>query len=896
MKYYSKNIEQTLSSVNSSKNGLSNEEAEARLEKNGKNELAEGKKKTLIGRFFSQFKDVMIIVLIVAAIVSTILAIINGRKTNDYTDLIDSGIIVFIVVLNAIIGTAQEVKADNSLEALRNMNKPLSKVYRNGELVKIPSEQLTIGDVVVMEAGDFVPADLRLIESASLKIEESALTGESVPVDKDATVIVDEAAPLGDRINMAYSSGVVCYGRGVGVVVDIGMNTEVGKIAGMLVGEEQTTPLQKQLSKTAKIISIIVLSIAFLIFAVSLVRGIITDKENITNEIVTCFMTAVAIAVAAIPEGLPAVVTIVLALGVQRMSKKNAIIRNLPAVETLGSCEIICSDKTGTLTLNKMTVKELYVFKNAYSADNVPRNADCELLVDGLMLCNDTQKTPDGLFGDPTETALISFGENYGKDYESVVSQNERYDEIPFDSDRKLMTTFNRSSGGKIAFVKGAPDILLSRCDKILDNGKVRAIEKSDLDEINERNNEFANKALRVLGLAVTYDVDREKSEIESNLIFVGLVGMIDPPREEVKSAVQKCFRAGIRPIMITGDHMVTAAAIAREIGIMREGDKVMSGAMIDSLSDEEFFAHIEEYSVFARVSPENKVRIVKAYQSKNKVVAMTGDGVNDAPAIKNADIGIGMGITGTDVSKGAADMVLADDNFVTIVGAVEEGRKIFANISKAVQFLFSANIAEVLCLFIATIIIGSIVGQNVVFLTPVMILWINLITDTLPALALGVEKAEKNIMDNPPRKRGNSLFAGKTGKDIIIQGLMQTALCMTSFCVGYFAYGNHAAGSTMVFITLSFIQLLHSYNLRSIDESIFRKGVLSNKLLNLSFIIGTVLVLSVVLIPGLNVWFGATALTWQQWLIALGCSLAIIPFVEIQKAVENKLKNKEKR
>lgn len=894
MKNYSKSVEETLAELSSTPNGLTDDEAKKRIEKDGKNELVEGKKKTLIGRFFSQFKDVMIIVLIVAAVVSTVLAIINGQKTQDYTDLIDSGIIIFIVVLNAIIGTAQEVKADNSLEALRNMNKPLSKVYRNGELVKIPSVDIAIGDIVVLEAGDYVPADLRLIESASLKIEESALTGESVPVDKDANVVVPENAPLGDRVNMAYSSGVVCYGRGVGVVVDTGMNTEVGKIAGMLTGEDQTTPLQKQLSKTAKIISIIVLSIAFLIFAVSLVRGIITDKENITGEIVTCFMTAVAIAVAAIPEGLPAVVTIVLALGVQRMSKKNAIIRNLPAVETLGSCEIICSDKTGTLTLNRMTVKQLYTFKKSYTATEVDKNSDTDLLVKGLMLCNDTQKTPDGLFGDPTETALITFGENLGQDYLHLSATNKRYDEIPFDSERKLMTTFNATEQGNVAFTKGAPDCLLSRCDKILDNGSVRPITQEDLDEINRMNTEYANKALRVLGLAVNYALDKEKSEIENNLIFVGLVGMIDPPREEVKQAVQRCFGAGIRPIMITGDHMITASAIAREIGIMRDGDKVMSGAMIDAMTDEEFFAHIEEYSVFARVSPENKVRIVKAYQSKNKVVAMTGDGVNDAPAIKNADIGIGMGITGTDVSKGVADMVLADDNFVTIVGAVEEGRKIYTNISKAVQFLFSANIAEVLCLFIATIIISSIVGQNIVFLTPVMILWVNLITDTLPALALGVEKAEKNIMDNPPRKRGNSLFAGKTGKDIIIQGLFQTALCMTSFCVGYFAYGNHSAGSTMVFITLSFIQLFHSYNLRSASGTIFHKDIFSNKLLNLSFIIGTVLVLAVALIPGLNTWFGASALTWQQWLIALGSALAIIPLVEIQKAIERKIDKKQ--
>lgn len=895
MNYYSKSKQDVLAELNTTAKGLTQDEAQKRIDEYGKNELEEGKKKTLIGRFFSQFKNVMIIVLIVAAVVSSVLAIISGQKTGDYTDLIDAGIILFIVILNAVIGTVQEVKADNSLEALRNMNKPLCKVYRNGELVKIESEFIVKGDIVVLEAGDCVPADLRLIETASLKVEESALTGESVPVDKDCDAIVDDNAPIGDRINMAYSSGVVSYGRGVGVVVETGMNTEVGKIAGMLTVPDQTTPLQKQLSKTAKIISILVLGIAFVIFAVSLVRGIIKDKDNILGEVLTCFMTAVAIAVAAIPEGLPAVVTIVLALGVQRMSKKNAIVRNLPAVETLGSCEIICSDKTGTLTLNRMTVKGLYTLGNTMGVDNIIKTPDTDLLVKGLMLCNDSEKTAEGLFGDPTETALVVFGEEYGFDYFKLCEENKRFDEIPFDSVRKLMTTYNDCQGKKTVFVKGAPDILLSRCTKILDNGNIRDITKADFDDIEKANLSFGEKALRVLGTAMTYDIEKGKDSIENELIFVGLVGMIDPPREEVKASVQRCFTAGIRPIMITGDHMVTAAAIAREIGIMREGDKVASGAMIDAMDDEEFYAHVAEYSVFARVSPENKVRIVKAYQLKGCVVAMTGDGVNDAPAIKNADIGIGMGITGTDVSKGAADMILADDNFVTIVSAVEEGRKIYTNISKAVQFLFSANIAEVLCLFISTIILSSIVGQNIVFLSPVMILWINLITDTLPALALGVEKAEKNIMDNPPRKRGKSLFSGKTGKDIIIQGIMQTALCLLSFCIGYFVFDAPVVGSTMVFITLSLIQLFHSYNLRSINNSIFHKDLLSNKLLNISFIVGAVLVIAVVLIPGLNGWFGVTSLNWQQWLIAIFSAIAIVPIVEIQKLIENKLAKKEK-
>lgn len=889
---HSKSVDELYSELNTSKEGLTSEEAKTRLLRDGKNELDEGKKKTIAQRFFSQFKDVMIIVLIVAAVLSSVLAIIQGRSTGEYTDLIDAGIILFIVLLNAVIGTIQEIKADNSLEALRNMNKPLSKVYRDGKLEKVNSEDLVKGDVVVLEAGDYVPADLRLIDSASLKIEESALTGESVPVEKDCNQVIPENSPLGDRVNMAYSTGVVSYGRGEGVVVGTGMDTEVGKIAGMLTGEEQTTPLQKQLAKTAKIISVIVLIVAGIIFAVSLIRGLITKEGELLEEIISCFMTAVAIAVAAIPEGLPAVVTIVLALGVQRMSKKNAIIRNLPAVETLGCCEVICSDKTGTLTLNKMTVKELYTPSGSSSALEVQEGAERELLMRIMCLANDTNKTEEGLFGDPTETALVTFCEEKGLSYDDTRIKYKRINEIPFDSIRKLMTTVNLSDGVAIQCTKGAPDMLVDRCTKIYVNGEVKDITPSDLEAIAEANHAMGKKALRVLGFAVKLDFDGKMNE--NDLCFVGLIGMIDPPRSEVKEAVKRCIKAGIRPIMITGDHMQTAAAIAEEIGIKRGSDKVMSGAMIDSLTDEEFANCIREYSVFARVSPENKVRIVKAYQAQGMVVAMTGDGVNDAPAIKNADIGVGMGITGTDVSKGAADMVLADDNFVTIVGAVEEGRKIYSNIIKAVQFLFSANIAEVLCLFITTVILGSIQGENVTFLTAVMILWVNLITDTLPALALGVEKAESNIMDVPPRKQGKSLFSGNVGKDILIQGSMQTLLSMISFILGYYVFKDAGKASTMAFITIGFIQLFHSYNLRSESESILKKGLFSNKLLNLSFIIGAVLLLFVIFVPGINTWFGIEALTVGQWGIALGLAIAIIPFVELQKLIERKIDKKK--
>lgn len=686
---------------------------------------------------------------------------------------------------------------------------------------------------------------------------------------------------------MAYSTGVVSYGRGEGVVVGVGMNTEVGKIAGMLRGDEQETPLQKQLDKTAKIVSFVVLGIAFVIFAVSLIRAAVTDISNLKNELLSCFMTAVAIAVAAIPEGLTAVVTIVLALGVQRMSKRNAIIRNLPAVETLGCCEVICSDKTGTLTLNRMTVKKVYV-DELYDAEECPINDSVKKVLETAMLCNDTNKTEEGLFGDPTETCLITYGESKGLGYEDLTSAWRRYDEIPFDSVRKLMTTFNENNGKKVINVKGAPDELLARCSYILSNGEIRKITQEDKERVLAVNASLADKALRVLGTAYKDD-DLSKERAESNLIFTGLIGMIDPPRVEVKAAVAKCIGAGLRPVMITGDHARTAAAIAEEIGIKRAGDKVMTGAEIDKLSDEDFAKCIREYAVFARVSPENKVRIVKAYQAQNCIVAMTGDGVNDAPAIKSADIGVGMGITGTDVSKGAADMVLADDNFVTIVGAVEEGRKIFSNITKAVQFLFSANIAEVLCLFLATIVISSIEGINVEFLTPIMILWVNLVTDTLPALALGVEKAEPNIMDVPPRKREKSLFAGETGRDILVQGLMQTALCMASYCIGYYVFHGAEIASTMVFLTLSFTQLFHAFNLRSTTRSVIRKDFFSNKLLDLSFVVGAVLMVGVVLIPGVNKAFGAVALNGYQWLIAIGLAIAIIPLVEIEKIIIRK-------
>lgn len=875
MQFHSTTREETFEKLSSRPDGLTQSEVEERLTRDGKNKLADVKKKPAIVKFLSQFVDPMIIVLLAAAIVSSVFSIVQA----EYTELIDAGIILIIVIINAVIGFVQENKAESALEALRSKNRPYAKVIRGGERLSVPAEELVAGDMVILEAGDIVPADLRLISSSSLKIEEAALTGESVPIEKDADAALSEKAPIGDRINTAYSGGTVTYGRGSGVVVATGMNTEMGKIAKMLSEvKEAPSPLNKQLGKTAKILSIGVLAIALVIFLIS----VFAYGKNALDA----FMTAVAIAVAAIPEGLPAVVTIVLALGVQKMSARRAIVKNLPAVETLGCCEVICSDKTGTLTLNKMTVRETYCPSN-----------DEQLLQKIMALCNDTVESADGLAGDPTETALVAYAQQAGVDFAKLTADNPRINEKPFDSDRKLMTTVHEANGKKASYTKGAPDMLLARCKYILTPDGVKPLTEIVAEEIKKANSEMANKALRVLAAAY---VDGENLD-EKDMIFVGLMGMIDPPRSEVKDAVAKCRAAGIHVIMITGDHIDTACAIARELDILREGNLKATGAELDAMSDEELYANIGNYAVFARVSPENKVRIVKAIKHHEKVVAMTGDGVNDAPSIKEADIGIGMGITGTQVSKDAADIILTDDNFATIVGAVEEGRKIFSNITKAIQFLLSANIAEVLCLFISSVVLAGIVGDpEFVFLTPVMILWVNLVTDSSPALSLGIEKAENDVMSLPPRKSNKSLFAGNMGKDIILQGLMQTALVMTSFCLGYFVIGDanpeiaHRQASTMAFVSLCLIQLFHSFNLRSQRSSVLNKKFFSNKFLNISAIVGIGLTVAVVLIPGVDAVFKTAWLSGREWLIAIGVAVIIIPFVEIQKLIERAVSKKK--
>jgi Ca2+-transporting ATPase len=887
--FHTLSIEEAYVVAGSSPQGLSAKEAAERLARNGKNALEEAKKKSLLAKFFDQLKDVMIIVLLAAAGVSAIIAIFQKQ----YEELIDSGIILLIVIVNAIVGLIQENKAEASMGALKNLNKPYAKVLRDGQVIKIKSEEIVVGDVVVLEAGDIVPADIRLTESVSLKIEEAALTGESVPVEKLASDIAKEDAPLGDRSGMCYSSGVVSYGRGQGIAVATGMDTEVGKIAKMLnETESDSTPLQIQLAKTAKVLSVLVLGIAVIIFGAAILRGLLGKTSADALTIITkSFMTAVAIAVAAIPEGLPAVVTIVLAIGVQRMSEKKAIVRNLPAVEALGCCEVICSDKTGTLTLNQMMVKELYTLHTGlYKEEETPDDEGARLLIRSMALCNDTRIADGKFVGDPTETALVAYAHKMG--YTSLPETYPRIGENPFDSVRKLMSTVNKTEGGQTAHIKGAPDILLNHCSRIFDKSGIRPLTEEDVESILKANKLMATKALRVLGVAVNPDV-HSAEEAEQKMVFVGLVGMMDPPRAEVKDAVAVCKKAGMRAIMITGDHADTAAAIAKDIGILEEGKLVVTGAELDRMEEREFMDKLSDICVYARVSPENKVRIVKAFKAAGKKVAMTGDGVNDAPSIKAADIGVGMGITGTDVSKGASDMVLADDNFATIVSAVEEGRKVYNNIKKAVQYLLSANIAEVLCLFIA------IVFLNQEFLTPVMILWVNLVTDSLPALALGMEAAEPDIMNYPPRKSDASLFAGRTGRDILIQGLMQTLLVMASFSLGTYVFqgSNHAAAETMAFLTLCLIQLFHAYNMRSTTYSLFNKKIFANRFMNLAFAVGSILILTVVIVPQIGeVLFKTSSLTGTEWLISVGLAVLIVPMVEIQKWIGRLLSKKTAR
>ena len=843
--------------------GLSSKEAEERLAKYGKNKLKEKKKKSFFVRFLEQFKDVMIIILLIAAIISFVIAIVEKEPQ----EFIEPALILLIVIMNALIGVFQENKAEKALEALQNMSAPHARVLRDGQEKIINAHEVVPGDIIKLEAGDFVPADARLIKSVNLKSEESALTGESVPSEKDASAVVAENAPVGDRDNMVFSGCSITYGTANAIVTGTGMDTEMGKIAGLLAGEKETkTPLQIKLAKLGKYLGLIALAACAIIFIVGLIDGM---------EIMDVFMTAVSLAVSAIPEGLPAIVTIVLSIGVQRMVKKNAIIRRLPAVETLGSASIICSDKTGTLTQNRMTLVKTYTEIEGLQDFTTAADEHVKKLLAYGTLCSDGDVNfVDGKeqhIGDPTETAIVLASYKVGDSKRKLNELYPRQAEIPFDSDRKLMTTINMIDGKPIAIVKGAFDVMAERCVKI------------DYEKAEKTNAEMSNNALRVI--AVSYkELDEIPSEItseklENGLTFLGLIGMIDPPRPEAKQAVEVCKQAGIKPIMITGDHIITASAIAKELGILCEGDRAITGKELDEMSDEELDKEVKNIAVYARVSPENKIRIVKAWQKKGEVVSMTGDGVNDAPALKAADIGCAMGITGTDVAKGAADMTLTDDNFATIVDAVKEGRGIYANIKKVVGFLLGTNIGEVLAVFFTMLI-----WRQSPFLS-IQLLWINLITDSLPAIALGMENVEKDIMTHKPKPKNESLFAHGYGLRIILQGVMFGGLAIAAFVIGWNISGSVEGGRTLAFITLALSQILHAYNMRS-EHSIFKIGILSNKKLNIVTLISIVLICFVCFVPGVLTAFGMIYLPYYAYLIAIGLAIVPIIVMEISKAV----------
>ncbi|WP_019789107.1 cation-translocating P-type ATPase [Streptococcus sobrinus] len=877
--YHIQTGDEVLKEVDSSKEGLTSSQAQSRLEAYGKNELEEGENRGLLAKFIDQFKDLMIIILLVAAALSVITEGMHG--------LTDALIILAVVILNAAFGVYQEGQAEAALEALKDMSSPLARVRRDGHVTEIDSKELVPGDVVLLEAGDVVPADMRLLEAASLKIEEAALTGESVPVEKDLTVDLAEDAGIGDRLNMAYQNSNVTYGRGSGVVVNTGMYTEVGKIAGMLANADETeTPLKQSLTQLSKALTYLIVAIA----AVTFLVGIFVRGEEPLNGL----MVAVALAVAAIPEGLPAIVTIVLSLGTTTLAKRNSIVRKLPAVETLGSTEIIASDKTGTLTMNQMTVEKVYTNGQLQSsaADIAADNNTLRI----MNFANDTKIDPQGkLIGDPTETALVQFGFDHNFDVRQVLQTEPRVAELPFDSDRKLMSTIHKEADSSyFVAVKGAPDQLLKRVTQIEENGQIRPITEADKQTILATNKDLAKQALRVLMMAykrVASLPEMESEVVEADLVFSGLVGMIDPERPEAAHAVAVAKEAGIRPIMITGDHQDTAEAIAKRLGIIEEDgqDHVLTGAELNELSDEEFQKVFQKYSVYARVSPEHKVRIVKAWQNEGKVVAMTGDGVNDAPSLKTADIGIGMGITGTEVSKGASDMVLADDNFATIIVAVEEGRKVFSNIQKSIQYLLSANMAEVFTIFFATLF-----GWGV--LQPVHLLWINLVTDTLPAIALGVEPAEPGVMTHKPRGRKSNFFDGGVFEAIIYQGLLQTALVIGIYgwAIMFPEHSNnqmvHEDALTMTFATLGLIQLLHAFNVKSVYQSIFKVKPFSNRTFNWAIPVAFLILMVTIVVPGFNQLFHVSHLDATQWLAVIIASLLIVVLVEIVKAIQRAL------
>ncbi len=871
MQQYLLDVKSALATVSSTENGLTSAEAQKRLCDNGPNKLAEGKKTPIIVRFLEQLKDPMIIILLAAALVSGITAAIEG---DSFADVI---IILTVVIINAVLGVVQESKAEKAIEALQKMAAATCRVLREGQILRVKTEELVVGDVILLEAGDAVPADGRILESASLQIEEAALTGESVPVNKAIDVLhlgTSKDIPLGDRKNMVYMGSTVVYGRGKAVITATGMQTEMGKIADALSkAEDNQTPLQIKLSQLSKILTWLVLGICVVIFGVNILRFHGTGERYILDS----FLIAVSLAVAAIPEGLAAVVTIVLSIGVTNMSKRNAIIRRLTAVETLGCAQIICSDKTGTLTQNKMTVVEDY-------AD------DIGLLAKAMALCSDAELDENNsAVGEPTECALVNFAFTKNLPKPALKQAEPRVDEAPFDSMRKMMSTVHQTQDGFVQYTKGAPDEVLKKCTSYWKDGKAQPLTDDVRAEILAANKAMADKALRVLcGAMRLHDVkpiDNTPASLEQELVFLGLVGMIDPVRPEVIGAISQCRSAGIRPIMITGDHRDTAAAIAMTLGIISDPSEAITGAQLNEMDDATFEQNVEQYHVYARVQPEHKVRIVNAWRKKGYITAMTGDGVNDAPSIKSADIGIGMGITGTDVTKNVADMVLADDNFATIVGAVQEGRRIYDNIRKSIQFLLSSNMSEVLSIFFATLL-------GFVILKPVHLLWINLITDSLPALALGTEACERNLMQRPPRNPKDGIFAGGVGFDVAYQGLFVTFLTMAAFFIGEriqngaWAIVNSSDGTTMAFLTMSMAEIFHSFNMRSQRQSLFAMKC-QNLYLWGAAVLSLVLTLVVLYVPFLQQAFSFEHISFLEYGIALGLAFMIIPLVEIVKAIQ---------
>ena len=892
-----KDVEEYLQT--SLENGLTNIEAKKRQVENGFNELKQTKKKSLFVKFLEQFKDFMIIVLIIAAIVSGIVGVAQGEG------ITDTIIILIVVIANAIIGVAQEAKAEKSLEALQKLSGHEAKVLREGSVQTIPARELVEGDIVVLDTGDYVPADLRIFEAVNLKSQEASLTGESVPVEKQAAVIEQEELPIGDRSNMLFSSSLITYGRGRGIVVSTGINTEVGKIAEMISEtEKQETPLQKKLNSLGKTLGIVALIICVIIFVIGIIQG---------RKVISMFMTAVSLAVAAIPEGLAAVSTIVLAIGVQKMVKRNAIVKRLPAVETLGSSSVICSDKTGTLTQNKMTVQKIFVNHTVYDVSNLDENSEfikynkenqeVQLLVYNGMLCNDTNISDDGtLTGDPTETALVDIALKLGFT-KNIYNELPRVDEVPFDSERKLMTTVHEREGKYIVYTKGGVDELLNICTSYIDHGEIKKDLESFIPLIENTNEKMAKDALRVLAFAYKeLDHKPEKDEMENDLIYVGMYGMIDPPREEAKLAVDKCKTAGIKTVMITGDHKITAIAIANKLGILENESEAITGSELDKISDEDLEKNIRNYSVYARVSPEHKVRIVKAWQKNGEIVAMTGDGVNDSPALKTSDIGCAMGKVGTDVAKEAADVILVDDNFATVVSAVEEGRRIYDNILKVIQFLLSSNVGEIVVLLLATLfsgVIAKIAGISNVgalnILMPINILWINLVTDSLPALAIAFDPAIDDIMNRKPLKQTKGIFTKGMTFRIVYQGIMIGLLTLIAFIIGLkttttpiegltLEQSKIEVGQTMAFIVLALSELIHVYNIRDNSKSLFKGKVFNNKVLLGATIISATLMLVILLIPSLRTIFSIPILPMNNILETIILVFSPIIIVELFK------------